>query len=810
MCSRVLGSFSAFALIFASCDEADKRVEVPPTQLDLLVRAPDSVIEEPGELRPLADAEWGALGGPGWREASPTLALPDGTLYVETNQPGASLRLPATDAQERVLSITLWRARSAPGTSGRLRVRLNGIEIDQRELPDTPTTIAIPTRALLWKRGDNALEFETPKVEKPGPERWDTLAVSSVRYGSPRLTSFDRGAKRYTLPSGTGLRYSIEVSAGARLFVRGTSEGAGELMLSLARLDPQSGDLAPVGSATRIRVEGLLERSIALPDPSGALLALEIAWHSPDPTSFRLEKLHVDEARALPRPPIVFVSIDTFSARHLSLYGYRRRTTPELEEFARDAVVFERCVANAPWTMPSYLSVMTGLYPGAHLAEVASSPLVQLDNYDYWQVADSRWTLAEALRGRGYQTAAAVDTHWLSPRFRIDQGFDLYDMEPALQPFTNPYYGIAFILDRLASWLDGTRDPSAPFFAFLHTLDAHGPYWPEPPYRGTFATDLSEDPRPTAAGSAPMTYGAIPVWMARTSVPDETQPIPSALGLEEIVARYDEALLKTDAYLGRLFDLLRERGTYDEAVILISGDHGESFDHGLYSHGCLWEDIVHVPLVLKLPHGKHAGTRVATSVQLVDVYPTLLELAGADGGRDWLHGRSLLRLLESDEHPPRPTFSQGGHIEQAMVEQAGWKLVELEPGVRPGEPQLLTHPRTPREWLEANFPELLTRVPNDELFQELRARGDFYRKFGELQQLVRGPYYELYDLNTDPLELHDLAAERPEVVERLRKLLGEEKARTRAAQKDAHPEIRPQGFSPDELEALEDLGYLGQ
>ncbi len=810
MFSRVLGSLAALALIFASCDEADKSAEVVPTRLDLLVRGPDSVLEEPGELRPLADAEWGPLGGPGWREASPALALADGTLYVETNQPSASLRLPATETRERELSITLWRARSAPGTSGQVRLLLNGRQIDERVLPDTPTTIAIPTAALLWKRGDNALEFETPKVEKPGPERWDTLAVSSVSYGSPRLTSFDRGAKRYTLPHGTGLRYSIEVSAGARLLVRGTGQGAGELQVSLARLDPRSGDLAPIGSTTRFPAEGLLERAIALPDPSGALLALEIAWHSPAAASFRLEKLHVDEPRASPRPPIVFVSIDTFSARHLSLYGYRRRTTPELEEFARDAVVFERCVANAPWTMPSYLSVMTGLYPGAHLAEVTSSPLVQLDNYDFWQVADSRWTLAEALRARGYQTAASVDTHWLSPRFRIDQGFDLYDLEPALQPFTDPYYGIAFILERLETWLDGARDPSAPFFVFLHALDAHGPYWPEPPYRGTFDTDLPEDPRPTAAGSAPMTYGAIPVWMARTSVPDETQPIPPELGLEPIVARYDEALLKTDAYLGKLFDLLRERGIYDEAVILVSGDHGESFDHGLYSHGCLWEDIVHVPLLLKLPRGEHGGERVATSVQLVDVYPTLLELAGADGGRDWLHGRSLMRLLSSADHPPRPTFSQGGHIEQAMVEQEGWKLVELEPGVRPGEPQLLTHPRTPRAWLETNFPELLKSIPSDALFAELRARGDFYRKFGQLQQLVRGPYYELYDLNTDPLELHDLAAERPEVVERLRRLLEEHKARTRAAQKDAHPEIRPQGFSPEELEALEDLGYIGK
>ncbi len=788
--------------------------------LNLLLRGPDLVIEEPGDLLPVPNAEWGSFGGAGWLETDEPPHTADGALYVETNQPIASLRLPATGPGERKLTLSLWRTKSAPDTKGTALVRLNGVDLREIELTDSPAPHSIETPAILWHKGDNVLELEAPPaVERgpasvdgaptTGPPRWDTLALARVTYGTPRRTSFDRGAKRITLPSGTGLRYRVEVPGGARLFLHGRSAGPGELTLELSRVDPRNEDALPAGEPLRFSADGAFERALVLPDPQDQLLSIELLWRSEGGADFELSGLWVEEPRTPARPPIVFLSIDTFAARHMSVYGYERRTTPQLEELARDAVVFERCVANAPWTMPSYLSVMTGLYPGSHQqVDLAQSPDAELDNYDYWQVAPSRWTLAEAMRSRGYQTAAAVDTLWLSPRFRVDQGFDLYDLSAAHFDFTNPYYGIEYFVDQFRGWLDGPRDPSGPFFAFVHALDAHGPYLPEEPYRDAFARDLPADRRPTPAGSMPMTYGAIPDWMARTMVPDLRAPIPSELPLEEIIERYDEAILKTDANLGRFFDLLRERGLYDEAVIVVTGDHGESFAHGLYSHGCLWEDIVHVPLIVKLPRQAHGGTRVATSVQLVDVYPTLLELAGANPRRPWLHGRSLLGLLADPALSPRPTYSEGGHIVQAMIEEGGLKLLELEPGVGAGGPQLLTHPRVPRAWLEENVPEL-TEVLTAELLEAIRRRPDFERKFQELQALVRGPYYELYDLKEDPGELHDLSQERPEDVERLKGLLQEEQARIEEARKDARP-IRTQGFDPDEWKILRDLGYVGE
>jgi arylsulfatase A-like enzyme len=364
-------------------------------------------------------------------------------------------------------------------------------------------------------------------------------------------------------------------------------------------------------------------------------------------------------------------------------------------------------------------------------------------------------------------------------------------------------------------WLSDMRAPDAPWFAFIQALDAHGPYWPEAPHRELFQDDLPDDLRMTPAGSTYQTYGAIPNWMAWTEVPDAERanagnwPIPAELPLETIVARYDETIRKTDHHLGELFDLLRAEGLYDDAVIVVTGDHGESFDHGVYSHGVLWEDVLQVPLLIKLPRSEHGGTRVATSVQLVDVYPTLYELVGAGRPRGYLHGRSLLPLMRG-EGAPRATFAEGGLIEQAAIEDGGWKLVETRPGHGAGHASLFSHPRVPRAWLEEHVPELAaTGILTEELRLELTgpAYADAYE---ELKELLAGPYLALYDLNSDPGETRNLADERPDQVERLRALLERERRRGREAQADAKPDARPPQLSPEQLEALNDLGYTGE
>jgi arylsulfatase A-like enzyme len=302
----------------------------------------------------------------------------------------------------------------------------------------------------------------------------------------------------------------------------------------------------------------------------------------------------------------------------------------------------------------------------------------------------------------------------------------------------------------------------------------------------------------------------MPEWMGRTFVPDDKQPLPPELPLEDTVARYDEAILKVDHFLGRLFAELRERGLYDQAVIVVTGDHGEHFGPDAYGHGVMDEDVLHVPLLLKLPGNANAGLRVTRGVQLVDLYPTLLELAGASTSAAGLHGSSLLpRITETTPADERALFSEGGHIEQYALTQGCWRLVEERPGSESSESSLLTHPRVSDEWYRANAPELLTRPLTRELLEELKARSGFATRLAELRALLAGPFYALYDVCRDPLQSEDRAAAEPERVARMQALLEAEKQHSRGAQLDADAIFARPVLSPEALRQLQDLGYGG-
>jgi len=792
--------------------------------MDLLGRRPDAVFEEPGKLTAVRDegepqtASFGIAEGSGWDKrtfprAEDGSALPvehPGPFFKRNNQPRSQLILRATKPEDRLVRMRLWSVDPAGDEPGSLQVHLNGKLVQGVSLEREPAWVEIETPAALWAFGENLLELVCVQPEGEG-RRWDVFALQELEYGPRRLAELSFEEKRAVFSSHTGARYFVDTAPGSLLSLAAEAEAPGELELRFGGMDPADGSR---------RFEGYPELTFPvtrrgidvhrpLPDTREELQAIELIWRAEDGASaLELTTLEVLEPGENPPPPIVFVSIDTFAARHLGVYGYARKNTPALRKLAADGVVFEHCISNAPWTMPSYLSVLTGLYPRSHVADLDFAADVRLDNWDYWQIADNRWTLAEALRARGYETGGIADTHWLSPKFRVDQGFDRYDISAAFMPIADVRGGIVYQLERLITpWLRELRDRSRPPFLFLHSLDAHGPYLPEPPFRDRFESSLPADRRSTLAGSSYQTYGAIPVWMARTTVLDPDAPIPRKLELEPIIQRYDESIAKVDEYLGKLFALLEAEGLYDDAVIVVTGDHGESFDHEFYSHGGLWEDVIHVPLLLKLPRSEFAGKRVSTSVQLVDVYPTLFELSGAGTPPSFLHGRSLMPLLRGDDPSPLPVFCEGGHVEQYTIIDQGWKLIEVFPGRESGDTPLLTHPRVPEDWLEENFPELVGEPLTDELRASLREQPGYDAKVAELRKRIDGPYYHLYDLNTDPGETRNLYDEKPGQVEWLKALLQAHKLRGLDAQKNAKPGMTGVRFSADALQQLSELGY---
>jgi arylsulfatase A-like enzyme len=324
-------------------------------------------------------------------------------------------------------------------------------------------------------------------------------------------------------------------------------------------------------------------------------------------------------------PNVLLIVLDTLREDHLSAYGYARQTTPRLDRLAAEGTLFERAFATASWTLPSHASIMTGRYPAEHGA--GGSPL------------DDRYTtLAEYLSTHGYATAGFVaNAYYCGPRTGLGRGFDTYEAYFAsvtdmawhtvygkmlLRLLTRVgYYDIpgrkraGDVNREFLAWLDTARP--APFFAFLNYLDVHDPYIAPPPYGTRYSPHSNTGDRVNSELFPRDFTGA------------------RQLSSEEIqneIDGYDAALTYLDANLGALFDQLASRRLLDRTLIIVASDHGESFgNHGLYGHGnSMYRDLIHVPLIMRLPGAVPAGRRLADVVSLQAIPATVAELVGLE------------------------------------------------------------------------------------------------------------------------------------------------------------------------------------
>ncbi|MFP3941280.1 MAG: sulfatase-like hydrolase/transferase [Thermoanaerobaculia bacterium] len=341
------------------------------------------------------------------------------------------------------------------------------------------------------------------------------------------------------------------------------------------------------------------------------------------------------------RPNVVLVSLDTLRADHLSLYAYSRETSPELEAIARDALVFDRALASATWTLPSTATLLTGLLPVQHGLHTPGDRL-----------AEGAQTLAERLADAGYRTAAFTDGGFLSHEFGLGGGFGRYDTtglnleEPK---------DAADTLEPAAAW--AVERGGQPFFLFVQTYETHQPYvnrdgfadpFLDPGYRGALGERVQVDPREL-----------------RPAGPD----------LERVAALYDGEVARVDHFLGRFWRRLQEAGLDRTTALVVTSDHGEELmEHGDLEHafGKVFDPHVRVPLVVRPPGGAPAQ-RIAAPVSGVDVAPTLLELAdpGADLQAEGLPGRSLLQVAGATE-------GAGGGRDRTVVVQGRALAPEIE------------------------------------------------------------------------------------------------------------------------------------
>jgi arylsulfatase A-like enzyme/predicted Zn-dependent protease len=395
---------------------------------------------------------------------------------------------------------------------------------------------------------------------------------------------------------------------------------------------------------------------------------------------------------------VVLVSIDTLRADRLPVYGYRHGRAPATSALATDAVVFERAYAHAPQTLPSHASMMTGLLPFEHKVR---------DNLGF-ALADGATTLASLFRAKGYKTAGFASAYVLRRETGIGQGFDVYD---ATFPATGSNRSPAQVqrpgpdtLDAAEKWMDSLAN--ANFFLFLHLYEPHTPY----------------------------------------RAPDRFADL----------APYDGEVAFSDEITGRVLEALRKRGWYKDATIIVLSDHGEGLgDHIEEEHGLfLYEEVVRVPWIMKLPGNVSAGRRVRDLVQHIDLYPTLAALYGLEGVPQGLRGRDLSPVL----------VDKGQNGENRRLAPQGIYAEALYPRYHFGWSELVS----------------LT----DERYRYIRA-----------------PREELYDLERDPAERTNVFADRSQAASALRSALD---ALVAGRSIDA-----PSAVSNEDRQRLAALGYVG-
>ena len=355
----------------------------------------------------------------------------------------------------------------------------------------------------------------------------------------------------------------------------------------------------------------------------------------------------------LPAPTtnVVLISIDTLRPDHLGCYGYEVPTSPHLDQFCEESVLFEQAIAQAPSTLHSHASIFSSLLPHHHGASWGAKT----------RLPDEAVTITEVLKAAGFATAGFAGGGQMDRVFGLDQGFDVYD-----QPGQEHFLGT---VRRGIEWLDET--PNRPFFLFLHSYEVHHPYTPSAEHLAMVATDYE--------GSLP---DEISIDFLR-EVNSKVTEIDSA-DLDHIISTYDAEIRSVDDGFSFLVAALEERGLYEDTLIVFTSDHGEEFgEHGVvgwHSHS-LYDELLRVPLMIRFPGAAHAGVKVEEQVRSLDIAPTIAAILGLPIP-DEFDGADLTSVVAAGETPELLAISRMDRRrgnERSSIRTERFKM--LTPGV---------------------------------------------------------------------------------------------------------------------------------
>lgn len=425
------------------------------------------------------------------------------------------------------------------------------------------------------------------------------------------------------------------------------------------------------------------------------------------------------EAR-FPGANIILISIDTLRADLVGAYGQERKTTKFIDGLAAESLLFRRGISQSCFTAPSHMTILTSLYPSVHRVsnwtfEVTAGERNRLLRSRLHPEAPN---LTTALAAAGYSTAAFVGGGNVSREMGFDEGFGDFDDDQASgmngnrETLFNPAIAI--------EWIEKHKEE--PIFLFLHTYIPHGPYLPPPPWDTRFSPDYEgkiPSDREKFFGKKRDYRIASKKYWSSIDQNDEAE-------LNHLRAMYAGDVGYADESLGKILEGLRTSGVLEKSIVVLVSDHGEEFlEHGSFQHyRKLYDELVHVPLMIRFPRGWLAGREVLEPTPLIDIMPTLLELVGVEAPENY-QGRSRALTLE------------GGREDEPVISEVvlKWK-----------------RERDPDSGSETWQP---TRV-----LRSIREGSYTYISRGGIQS------EELYDREADPTEQVNLAS-RPDQTQRL-------------------------------------------
>jgi arylsulfatase A-like enzyme len=543
---------------------------------------------------------------------------------------------------------------------------------------------------------------------------------------------------------------AVAISCTAGLLVAGTAHGraAAKALLPVAIACTVAGAL----SLATLPMFGWSGKRLEKP-PAVASAARGGASSPPAPVPTSLTSRSVTSTGGVAgaaRPNIIMLTMDALSAQHMSLYGYYRPTTPNLTGFAQSAITFDRAYANANYTTPGVSSILTGTRPWTHRAlQLPTWPLaatrrnslpavLMRAGYRMGYVSTNPHAGPGTLGLGGYFQFARTDrvsdrtlcTDWLSAHLPFVcaaaelpplQTLQRLATDFRSQPAGNREQDPRLAIDPALAWLE-TVDRNKPIFLWVHLLPPHTPYAAPPPWLGRF------DPSSRDVDAA----HTQPEWAWQLSRLSEAH-------VRTLEARYDESVLYEDYYAGKFLRRALETLGPNTAVV-VSADHGESFHHGYGAHTGpgLYDEIIHIPLIIKLP-GETTGERCDALAQQVDIAPTLAAIAGVGAPGSW-EGHALLGACRDGQ---------------------------------PGEPQAYDPAFSMNFEQNPRFAKLKTGS-----VAVIDGNWKLIRYMGVLHYPFMAPLHDqLYNIAADPGERDNLAAQDPGIVQRLQDLIDQQLAK---------------------------------